>query len=558
VGRFFVLFLTVAGLVAGSVSAVSATPVTVSATPPKTAAAAKPADFGPGAATSADVAVDGRGDAQGYHLQVGRESSGFIWHEVALIHPTGFDDASWTGYQCLSGDGRFAAVAILPASAVNQQAARDHGAFAYSVDLASGAVRPLAGGVGLKYFSPGCGTGDEAVFTLDVGSNDQNTELVSANLATGKVDGSVTVPGQITSAVPTASGIVGVAGSHLMSVPAKGNPTVIATVAGDVYDLRPSADGGVSFLTTTPGTTIATAVHEHTGTTTTLGSGNLARMQLFQGRAGHAVLSGTTQTTAAALTATGVSAVKDTGLAKGATSSSLDGDALLGADADGQKSDPVVLATKTGTVLTRAAAPSTATATTTTPSYTAATVTAAPTTPPGRLAPKADTAGTQAAPSAAPNTAAAQTPTCAVPPLDPARQVMQPSPAQVNWAAQMAEQGLLTGSAYTRPAGFANLGLVAYAPNSDFPLIPLSHPSGGSSTVPRSIYEGIMAQESNWSQASWHAPAGTAGDPLIASYYGAGGDIRSINYAASDCGYGIGQVTDGMHVGDHSLSAHGQ
>jgi RHS repeat-associated protein len=528
--------------------------VPASAPQAKTAAPAKPADFGPGAATSADVAIDGRGDAQGYHLQLGRESSGFAWHEVALIHPVGFDDASWTGYQCLSGDGRFAAVAILPASAVNQQAARDHGAFAYSVDLASGTVRPLAGGVGLKYFSPGCGTGDEAVFTLDVGSNDENTELVSANLATGKVDGSVTVPGQITSAVPTASGIVGVAGSRLMSVPAKGNPTVIATVAGDAYQLRPAADGGVTFLTTTPGTTTAIAVHEHAGTTATLGSGSLARMELFQGRAGHAVLSGTSQSTAAALTAAGVSAVKDTGLAKGATSSSLDGDALLGADSNGQKTDLVVLATKTGAVLTRAAALSTATATTTTPSYAAAAVTAAPTTPTGRLAPKADAAGTQAAPS----TAAAQTPTCAVPPLDPARQVMQPSPAQVNWAAQMAEQGLLTGSAYTRPAGFANLGLAAYAPNSDFPLIALSHPSGGSSTVPRSIYEGIMAQESNWSQASWHAPAGTAGDPLIASYYGAGGDIRSINYAASDCGYGIGQVTDGMHVGDHSLSAHGQ
>lgn len=45
---------------------------------------------------------------------------------------------------------------------------------------------------------------------------------------------------------------------------------------------------------------------------------------------------------------------------------------------------------------------------------------------------------------------------------------------------------------------------------------------------------------------------------MIASYYGAGGDIVSINYAASDCGYGISQVTDGMHIGDHSLSEHGQ
>jgi hypothetical protein len=128
----------------------------------------------------------------------------------------------------------------------------------------------------------------------------------------------------------------------------------------------------------------------------------------------------------------------------------------------------------------------------------------------------------------------------------------------VDWAVQMAEQGLLTGSAYTRPAGFDNLGLVAYAPNSDFRLIPLSHPAGGWSTVPRSVFEAIMAQESNWSQASWHAPAGTAGGPLVADYYGAAGGITSINYAGADCGYGIAQITTGMRVGDTSLSAHGQ
>ncbi len=59
-----------------------------------------------------------------------------------------------------------------------------------------------------------------------------------------------------------------------------------------------------------------------------------------------------------------------------------------------------------------------------------------------------------------------------------------------------------------------------------FPLIPLEHPSGSSqTTVPASVYEAIMAKESNYDQASWHAPEGTAGDPLIADYYGADYDI---------------------------------
>lgn len=537
-------------MTAGVVSPAQAKPV--AAARPGPAAPAKPADFGPDAAKSADIAVDGWGDAQGYHLEVGRESSGFAWHEVALIHPAGFDDSSWTGYQCLSGDGRFAALAILPASAVNTQAARDHGAFAYSVDLASGAVHALAGGVGLKYYSPGCGIDDAAVFTV---ATDQKTRLLTADLAAGKITGSVTAPGQITSAVPTRTGIVGAAGNRLVSVPAMGNPAVIASLSGSVYDVRPSADGGVSFLHTAPGAKVATAAHEHGGAITTLGTGDLTRAQLSQGRDGHAILSGATPADAGVLAAADVTAVADTDLAHGASTASLDGDALLGPDADGQKSTPAVLATKTGKVFSPAIPPSTARVATVVPTYSVAPGSPAPAPHANRLSPKADAAP---AANAAPNTTQAQSPKCAVPPLNANRQVMQPNPAQVNWAVQLAEQGLLTGSAYTRPAGFGNMGLVAYAPNSDFPLISLSHPSGGTNTVPRSIFEGIMAQESNWSQASWHAPAGTAGDPLIASYYGAGGDIVSINYAASDCGYGISQVTDGMHIGDHSLSEHGQ
>ncbi|MGK3205090.1 RHS repeat-associated core domain-containing protein [Amycolatopsis sp. MEPSY49] len=538
--RLFVLLVAVLSLAGGITSVAGAAPKPPTPRP----AAPKPADFGPGAAKSADLAVDGYGDAQGYHLELGRESGGFAWQEVALLQPAGFD-GPWTGYQCLSGDGKYAAVAILPATAVNTQAARDHGAFAYSVDLGSGTVRALAGGVGLKYYSPGCGTGDTAVFTVAL---DGRTRLVTANLATGKIDADVTAAGQLTSAVPTAAGVVGVAGNRLVSVPAE---TVLATLPGDVYDVRAAADGGVTFLHTKPGTRTATAAHAHAGVVTPLGSGDLTRVQLFQGRAGHAVLAGATPAAPGALAAAGVRSVGDGGLAHGAEASSLDGDALLGPDADGRKSEPALLATNTGKVLAPAVPAATRAANTAVPTYSVAPKTAQPPHQ-NRLSPKAD-----AAPQTT-NTTQAQTPKCAVPPLNANRQVMQPNPAQVNWAVQLAEQGLLTGSAYTRPAGFGNMGLVAYAPNSDFPLIPLSHPAGGTNTVPRSIFEGIMAQESNWSQASWHAPAGTAGDPLIASYYGAGGDIVSINYAASDCGYGISQVTDGMHIGDHSLSEHGQ
>jgi len=310
--RISTVLLSIAALIGASTSVVAAAPAPAAAVQP--AAAPKPADFGPDAAKSADLAVDGYGDAQGYHVTVGREPAGFALQEVALIHPAGFDDGSWTGYQCVSGDGKYAAVAILPASAVNTQAARDHGAFAYSVDLATGAVRALAGGVGLKYYSPGCGTGGTAVFTVAL---DGQTRLLTANLATGRIDADVTTPGQITSAVPAAGGVVGVAGNRLVSVPGKGKPAVVATLPGDVYDVRPAADGGVSFLHTKPGTRTATAAHEHDGTVTPLGSGDLTRVQLFQGRAGRAVLSGAVPAAPGTLAAAGVRSVGDGALAHG-------------------------------------------------------------------------------------------------------------------------------------------------------------------------------------------------------------------------------------------------
>lgn len=561
-GRVGVLLLSVASLVAVGISVAPTAAAAAVPVPAHQAVAPKPGDFGSGASTSADVAVNGFGDAAGYHLELGRESSGFAWREIAVLRPDGYDDGSWTGYQCVSGDGKDAAVAILPGSAVNIAAARDHGGFAYSVNLASGAVHAIAAGVGLKYYSPGCGVGDDAVFTVDLDGAQQTTRLLTANLASGKVTGDVTAAGQVTSAVPTAQGPVGVTGGQLVRIPATGKPVALARLNGSMYDLRPAADGGVNFLDTKAGSATAQAFHVHTGTVTTLGSGALTRLQLFGGRSGHAVLSGAKQTTASALTSASVRAVSDAGLPDGAQIASLDGDALFGASANVRQTTPQVLATRTAKVLSDAQAKPAAKVTSALPAFRipVSDFGAAPTQG-GTPQPHGDAAPSKAAvapKTVTPKVATAQTPTCSVPRLDPTKQVMQPAPAQVDWAVQMAEQGLLTGAAYTRPAGFDNLGLAAYAPSSDFPLISLDHPSGGGSTVPRSVFEAIMAQESNWSQASWHATKGVAGDPLIADYYGAGGGIDTIDYANADCGYGISQVTTGMRNGDHEFSAHGQ
>src|SRR5258708_2457655 len=133
---------------------------------------------------------------------------------------------------------------------------------------------------------------------------------------------------------------------------------------------------------------------------------------------------------------------------------------------------------------------------------------------------------------------------------------MQPSPEDVDWAANLAGRSLLTGQ-YARPANYANLNLPSgYSPSLDFPLPAPFGPSGKS--IPREVLEGIFAQESNFNQASWHSIQGVAGNPLIADYYAAGGgDLAgavtdSTGAPNPDCGYGLGQITTGMRTGQMS------
>jgi hypothetical protein len=135
-----------------------------------------------------------------------------------------------------------------------------------------------------------------------------------------------------------------------------------------------------------------------------------------------------------------------------------------------------------------------------------------------------------------------------VPRLSDGYQVPQPSSAQIEWAAGLAGSGNLigTGPNTLRPAGFDNLTGGNWDPSGDFPL-PIPFGKGGSAFVPKEILDGIMAQESNWNQASPHAPQGLPGAPYIADYYGYN-SAGTIDYSHADCGYGLGQITDGMRL----------
>ncbi|WP_267881207.1 RHS repeat-associated core domain-containing protein [Streptomyces xylophagus] len=561
----------IAGSVAVAVMAVGIPPA--AAAPGEAAAVVKATEGGSAQAAvtgapAGDVIVNGYGDSTGYHLAVGTGAGGYAWREVAVVRPGDIDDSSWTGYQCVSGDGRYIAVTVLPAMAVNQVAARDHGAFAYSVDLRTGTVRPVAEGVGLKYHSPGCGLGDIAEFTVNPGDNEQRTQVLSVDLRSAKVTASANVAGQITSVVPTAAGPVGVRGGALVRIPvaAKGSsapPVKLADTGGQAYDLRPEAGGGVDFAVRATGGKTSLLRRERQGKVTTIGQGPSSALQLMQGRGGHANAVGAT----GVAKGSGVRTVSTKGLPNGAQAVSLDGAAALGAGPKTKANAPLVLGTRKHTLIKRAAAPAASTPVTTLPGPVTSTGTVKPAAGPqttqkqasGPLTKTATENAVTPATSQQLTAAAAVSPKCAVDRLAEDKQVMQPSANQVSWAIEMAEQGLLSGTAYQRPANYANMGLVAYAPNTDFARVALSHPSSGTwDSVPRSVYEAIVAQESNYSQASWHALPGISGGSLVGDYYGAGGSVSQMDYTKADCGYGLGQITTGMSAGDTTYSVHGQ
>ncbi|MEK8106405.1 hypothetical protein NKG94_16500 [Micromonospora sp. M12] len=136
---------------------------------------------------------------------------------------------------------------------------------------------------------------------------------------------------------------------------------------------------------------------------------------------------------------------------------------------------------------------------------------------------------------------------CAVPRNDPGNQALQPRPRQVEWAVDQA----VTGFGYaSRPANWMNLGMPAYSPLGLFPRVPLA----GGGRVPAQIYLGIVAQESNLWQAARFAVPGVTANPLIGNFYGleiynsTPADDWDIDWGKADCGYGVGQVTDGMRL----------
>jgi hypothetical protein len=548
--------MAAAGVAAGPLPAEAAP--AAAAGPAASAAQADPSTVDParraevlpaGWSGSTDLAWTTNGDAQGFHLLVAAESTGYTWRTAASLSEPGVETDRWVGNACVTGSGRRAVVVYAPRQFTNRAQLFDRGAFAAVVDLVTGQVTKLGLGTTLAYFNPGCGAGEAAVLT-QAGQDLGRTRLYWLNTSTGRLPWHVELAGQVSSAVPVGNTIVAVDQPGLVRLDQAGKSSTFAATSGTAFDLHPDPSGGVVYLEQR-GTDRAVVRQARPGSTVDLASGPLTALELSAGTGGRVFLTGkpsTVGTLPAAVSRVDVPVTAElstegqlavTHAAGRAGEPAVSGVSPAGAE----ESSPIAL--------TAAVVP--------TGKQVAFTVT--PGQRPSRyladgIRPAAAPAGPTASPQAAPSPTdpVDADRTCAIPRNDVRTQVYQPHWSQVEWAADLAVAGALTLS---RPANWKNAGMpAAWVPQSTamFPSVPLT----GGGSVPPQILLGILTQESNLWQASRHTVEGLSGNPIIGSFYGqtfSGSDGWAINWADADCGYGIGQITDGMRAADTSLSA---
>jgi len=503
------------------------------------------ASLGPGWRTSSDRLWTTAGDASGFRVLVADARTGYTWRAVATLSEPGIDTDQWIGNACVTSSGQRAVVVYAPRTFTNKAQLTRRGGSTAVVDLATGAVRKLPIHTSLAYFNPGCGAGEVATLTQEGDEDLHRTGLLTVHADTGAMSRRVEVPGQLTSAVPTERGIVAAAGSAVVRVGTDGRTTRIATATGVPYQLRPDAGGGVVFLDDEGGTS---RVHRAIVTSPVgpaarpapaevLATAPRGTVGLRAVAAGRVIITGTARPTGA-LPAT----VTTLGVPAAAEVSTRGEAAVTGVRtsprpvAAGHRPDPSVAqlvhidatSTRTGARLDFTVDPArTSTGAAPVPAATrAATPLAGETTDPARV--------------------------CAVPRNDTSFQVMQPKPKQVEWAVDQAVVGVLR---VTRPAGWHGNTIGAYTPQGMF--TPVSLRNFPSSHVPAQIMLGILGQESNLWQAGRYALPGDYGNPLIGNYYGleiyndTSADDWEIRWNEADCGYGVGQLTDGMRAAGH-------
>ncbi|MEV5952500.1 Tat pathway signal protein [Streptomyces sp. NPDC051987] len=574
--------MTVFAVTAALAGLIQAQPATAKPSPKPTAAASKPAPtaskgavkspdatLGKGWKTSADRAVTAAADSDGLHLLVADSKSAYAWKTAAVLSEPQLPADTWIGNQCVMDD-HHAAVVYAPRTFTNKPDLMMGGAFTAIVNLDNGSVTKLPFTASLAYFDPTCNPATHtAVFTA---LHDTKTRLVTVNTK-GTTVADTTAAGEITSAVPVKDGVIAAAGNRLVHVDRKGRTAELAATKHAPYGIRVTSDGTVSYIDRTGDTDAKVQTYAH-GKKTTIASGKLTAMNLRQGTDGTVYLTGKASR-GKSFRASGIKQVNVSPDADLSTRGRLAVDpvvspAVQAGVANIENAGRGFTGTATKEPAAEAKTGNTSHALTITGSvpgtgrHTDQKVAAPGSTAGGRPSPALTGASTpqmstMSTMTTADDDARAHDPVdtdawCSVPRNDVNTQALQPTPNQVEWAVDMAVRGQLTSGYITQGGWRSQTGLSTIDPQGLFPRPSLT----GGGRIPAQVQLGILAQESNLWQAESGSIPGQMGSPLAAvdGYYGhqSGGSLAAfwtIHWDKSDCGYGVGQVTDGMRKAGH-------
>jgi hypothetical protein len=530
----------------GTGSTAEPAPPPPGAVPPADRARVLPSDW----RTSADLAWTTTGDAAGFHVLVAKASTGYQWRTVTTLVEQGFDSDQWVGNACLTASGNRLVVVYAPRSFTNRVDLFDRGGFTAVVDLASGRVTKMPILSTLAYFNPGCGAGEKAVVTQLGGERDERTSrnrsrLTELDAGATKLGRSVEVATELTSAVPTSTGIVAAGSGGLVKVAPDGRLTTVAETRGTAFDVNADAGGGVVYLDR-DGDNARVRRLGADGRTRTLATGALSKVGVAAGTRGRVFLTGTPSNVATLPAEVTRIAADPRAEVSSLGRVAINGVTKLSGTEDPAGPRPVRIEAKvlgTGEKVTFGVLP----AADSQPSGVQSRASAPDPVGAGNALSPALALGRPTWSAGSPNNPIDTDAYCSVQRNDPRNQVLQPKPRQVEWAVDQA----ITNTPYAaRPANWKNLDMPAYSPLQLFPQIPLA----GGGRVPAQVFLGILAQESNLWQASNVAVPGVTANPLIGNFYGREiydtdtANDWDIHWDKSDCGYGVAQVTDGMRA----------
>ena len=502
-------------------------------------------------------------DADGITVLGARAADGYAWETVATVPVPWADTDLWVANSCVTSSGDRMAVVYAPRAATNDEGGFSGGGYAAIVDLRSGDVTELGTGYTIAYYNPGCGEDDTVTITR-LEPEEGVTRVAVVDAQTAEVTTKVDLEGQVTSAVARADGTVLAAkGADVVAVaPGAAAPEVVVADAGAAYDLTLDGSGRLAYVTrdgedTQTSTAYVTTLDDD-APAQAIGTGPVTQTGVEATGDGGLYLTGE-GVEPAAVEQPRVELLPEA--SPGSVISSHGGLVVDAVTSRGLADVPEVEKPGATAVVPVAEAEIAATVVQSGTSLTYALDASAPVTPGLEGAKRAQVApafGERSSGSSLAATAASSggvgDPTnpveaerhCAVPRNDPANQAYQPKPRQVEWAVDRAVKGQLTE---TRPANWRNLGMASYSAQGLFPPRQLI----GGGTIPPQIVLGVLAQESNLWQASRFTAPGNTGNPLIGDFYGTdeGLSIWQIDYDEADCGYGVGQITDGMRLAGH-------